>query len=59
MENNCKKLKICPPKSLRDVVLWHIHNSETFGHLGMEEPMQSYGELLLLATYATICSGLC
>lgn len=43
MENNCEKHKICTPKSLRDVVLWHIHDSETSGHLGIR---RTYAKLM-------------
>lgn len=48
MENNCEKLKICTPKSLRDVVLWHIHDSETSGHLGIR---RTYAKLMANCYY--------
>lgn len=48
MENNCEKFKICTPKSLRDVVLWHIHDSETSGHLGIR---RSYSKLMAKCYY--------
>lgn len=43
MENNCEKLKLCTPKSLRDVEFWHIHDSETSGHLGIRK---TYAKLM-------------
>lgn len=48
MENNCEKLKICTPKSLRDVVLWHSHDSETSGHLGIR---RTYAKLMANCYY--------
>lgn len=48
MENNCQKLKICTPKSLRYVVLWHIQDSETSGHLGIR---RTYAKIMANCYY--------
>lgn len=55
MENNCEKLKICTPKSLRDVVLWHIHDSETSGRLGIT---RTYAKLWRTVTTGHICDDM-
>lgn len=55
MENNCEKLKICTPKSLRDVVLWHIHDSETSRHL---EIRRTYAKLWRTVTTGHICDDM-
>ena len=33
IQNDSIQLKICTPRSLRDIILWYLHDSQTAGHM--------------------------
>ena len=37
IQNDSIQLKICTPRSLRDIILWYLHDSQTAGHMGVKK----------------------
>lgn len=40
ISNNSEELKICLPRNLRQVVLWHLHDSRVGGHMGIKKTLE-------------------
>lgn len=40
ISNNSEELKICLPRKLRQVVLWHLHDSRVGGHMGIKKTLE-------------------
>ena len=36
IENSETKLRICAPRSLREDIMWHLHDAPTSGHMGIQ-----------------------
>ena len=37
--DNKEELKICLPRNMRHVVLWHMHDSKVAGHMGISKTL--------------------